>query len=120
MTMSRRPLNGAPALGVPLSLPVGLPVAVLHTLDGTAASLGGPYPQVITIVISNSTAAPIEVVLAFAGQPALARTLAAGETAEIISQQPMLPSGPAAPNNQILAAADAPGAFAWGWFGTQS
>lgn len=120
MTMQRRPLNGTTGLPVVIpAVPAAQPV-VLHTLDGTAAARGGPFPNTVTVIVHNSTVGPVLVTVAVGGVPVF-RTLAGGETFVVFDQQPMIAAaGAVPPANQITAGADVLGAVAWGWFGTQT
>lgn len=129
MTMQLRPLQGAGPGGAPPSnnvggpsaIPVGAPV-VLHTLDTTPDTVGGPFPNVVTLAVHNNLAMGnvlVTITVAMAGT--LVKSLAPGETWLPLVDAPLLRSAtsPAAAS-QITASADVVGAVAYGSFGTQT
>lgn len=111
--MQRRPLNGIPS-GLPTVIPIGPNQLLLHTLDSTTPSLGGPYPNYITLVVQNAGgAASVVTIQTPAGS--LVKSLNAGETWPVFLDQPMISAG-----GQLKASCDVAGPVAYGSFGTQT
>jgi len=87
---------------------------VLHTVDQTSSQQGGPYVDQVTLVVENTTGAPIVITVTVLGGTPVAQSIPANSVVTLFDGQPFqaATSGAATITGQGAAA----GLVFWGWF----
>lgn len=115
MTVQRRPLTGMVVAGIaaPRAIDNAAPTT-LHTLDQSATQQGGPFVDMVSLSVENTTGGALTVTIIVAGGASVVQSIPANTVSLLFDQQPFqaASSGSAAITGQGSGA----GLVFWGWF----
>lgn len=118
MSVQRRPLSGMVVSGVAAPRAIdNVATTVLHTVDTLASQQGGPYIDVISLFVTNTTSGALVVTVTALGGATLAVTVGVNATVQIFDQMPLqCASTSSGAGTQILGQGAAAGLHFFGWF----
>lgn len=117
MSVQRRPLTGMVLVGSSAPRAVtNVASVVVHTVDLTTAA-GGPFVDVVTLIVQNSTGAPIIATVTALGGTSIVQSVPANGSVVIFDQMPFqAAAGSTGGASQIVAQGAAGGLVFFGWF----
>jgi hypothetical protein len=120
MSVQKRPLTGMVDTITGAALPVVAPAAplakVIHTLDATSSQLGGPFIDMVTLLVNNADpAATHDIKVTIGGVPMQVTIPRAANVALLVDN--VFQSGSAGPAQITVSDVDGTGHLtAWGFF----
>ena len=118
MSVQRRPLTGMIVSGVAAPRAVdNVAPTVLHTVDITSTQQGGPYIDVVTLYVTNTTGGAIVATVTPLSGATLLVSVGANATVQILDQQPLqCASASSGAATQITGQGASAGLHFYGWF----
>lgn len=119
MTVQRRPLTGMISSGVAAPRAIdNVAPTVLHTVDTLSTQQGGPYTDLVSLFVSNTTGGAIVATITVLGSAGTVLvSIAANATVQIFDQQPFqCASTSSGTGTQIVGQGAGAGLRFYGWF----